>query len=285
MRLPDFLVIGAMKSGTTSIYRELYKHPHIFLPEEKEPNFFISPESETPEGIRAYASLFSAARPEAIVGEASTSYTMYPRYGDVAGRVYRVLGPKVKLIYIVREPLSRTRSHLEHAARTGRIRKSFASDLAAVPHYIDISRYYMQITQWLRHFERQQLLIIDLEDYRKNNQMVMRRTLEFLGLDVVGQSGSPAVAEVHNSKDSARVLPGMLRKFVDSNAYRRIIKPIVQWHLRDFLQRQFVLPPQKVSDSWNAELESVVSSQLAPDMAAFKNYCKENGISASWLKD
>ena len=96
-RLPNFLVIGAMKAGTTSLYHYLRDHPQVFMPDTKEVNFF-NPLRNWRHGVSWYEEQFRAAPAEALaVGEASTSYTKYPWVKDVPERITSVLGDRCLL--------------------------------------------------------------------------------------------------------------------------------------------------------------------------------------------
>src|SRR5204863_2222453 len=86
LMLPNFLIIGAQKSGTTSLYRYLQMHPDVFMPRNKEPDFFVA-ERNWPMGLDWYEAHFAAARDAIAIGEASTTYTMYPHYAGVPERV------------------------------------------------------------------------------------------------------------------------------------------------------------------------------------------------------
>jgi hypothetical protein len=97
-REPTFLVIGAMKAGTTSLHRCLSNHPDVFMSAPKELDFF---EKNWSRGWEWYRSQFQAGDVAMLRGESSTNYAKYPRFGGVAGRIHRSL-PDVKLIYLLR---------------------------------------------------------------------------------------------------------------------------------------------------------------------------------------
>ena len=84
MRLPDFVLIGAAKAGTTSLYALLDRHPDIFMPKVKEPEFFAR-DDRYAEGIESYAAAFAAAAPGQIAGEASTIHSLSPAGEDCQG--------------------------------------------------------------------------------------------------------------------------------------------------------------------------------------------------------
>src|SRR4051794_28578727 len=108
MRLPDFIVIGTTKGGTTSLWRYLSDHPDIFMPTRKELRFFSNNERWR-QGVEWYARQFEGAGEHQLVGEASPQYTSWPRYPHVPERMASVV-PNAKLIYLVRDPVARTAS-------------------------------------------------------------------------------------------------------------------------------------------------------------------------------
>src|SRR5688572_21649590 len=111
-----FIIIGAMKAGTTSLFRFLTSHPEISGPQAKELHYFSLDAARL--GRVGYSLKFLGL-PGPVLGEASPSYAEYPRFGDTARRI-RMLLPRVKLIYCVRDPLERMRSHFNHEILEGR---------------------------------------------------------------------------------------------------------------------------------------------------------------------
>ena len=104
--LPDFLIVGAMKSGTTTLYRDLILHPDVFMPEDKEPETLAN--SSDPDQIRReYRTLFPRLAEGLVKGEASTAYTKRPDFEGVAERAREVLGPGLKVVYMRRDPVER----------------------------------------------------------------------------------------------------------------------------------------------------------------------------------
>ena len=105
---PNFLIIGAGKSGTTSLWSLLGQHPEIFVSRIKEPSFFSNDEQYT-RGWMWYESLFRGARGENAIGEASNSYSATGIHPDTVRRIVESL-PGVRLIYLVRNPFERMES-------------------------------------------------------------------------------------------------------------------------------------------------------------------------------
>ena len=98
MTLPHFLIIGGMKCGSTTLYRDLLTHPRVFFPIDKEPCNLCDDRVLTDAGRAEYEALFKRARPDQLCAEASTDYTKLPDRPGVAARALRVLGPELKLI-------------------------------------------------------------------------------------------------------------------------------------------------------------------------------------------
>lgn len=181
-RLPTFLIIGAMKAGTTSLYHYLREHPSVFMPEYKAPEYFAGG-SHWQRGIGWYRGLFSAAPPSAVaLGEASNVYTKYPRYAGVPERIALTI-PDVKLIYSIRDPVDRIRSHWQTRAAEGVEKLPIEHAVLANPIYLDYSRYAMQLEQYLKVFRREQILIVRAEDLRDDRHTTVRQVYEFLGVD------------------------------------------------------------------------------------------------------
>jgi Sulfotransferase domain len=179
--LPDFLVIGAMKGGTTSLYHYLNEHPQVHMTKVKEVDFFTS-ELNWDKGFDWYKKQFVDAPPGAKKGEASTSYTKYPRYPGVAPRIAEHL-PEAKLIYVIRDPMERIRSHYQHNVAIGEEQLPIEKAIEKNPVYIDYSRYAMQLDQYLEHFPREQILVITSEALRNDRERTFKQVLAFIGVD------------------------------------------------------------------------------------------------------
>lgn len=205
-RVPDFFIIGHEQSGTTALYRMLRRHPQIFMPELKEPRFFMrdpgsqapNPNGVYPHTLEEYLSLFDAARPEQRVGEASPQYIRSP---DAAGRIAAVQ-PAARIIAILREPTSFLRTyHLENVGSATESERDLRKALALeeyrrkgdrIPRrcqapnrlfYSDHVRYVEQLRCYAALFPPEHLLPIIYDDFRSDNQATVRRVLRFLDVD------------------------------------------------------------------------------------------------------
>ena len=137
-RLPNFIVIGAMKSGTTSLFHYLQAHPQVFMSPLKEVEFFVE-EKNWRRGMDWYRAQFAGASPGALaIGEASTAYTKYPEYPGVPERIASSL-PDARLIYILRDPIERIRSHYQHRVLSGAEREPLERAVLNDERYMNLS--------------------------------------------------------------------------------------------------------------------------------------------------
>ena len=179
--LPTFLVVGAAKSGTTSLWNYLRRHPQAFLPEVKEPGFFVE-EIAWRYGLEWYERLFAPAGDALARGEASATYAMYPALAGVPERIASVV-PEVKIVYLMRDPIERMRSAYVHRLDRGDERRPIREALLFDATYVNVSRYALQIGKYLEWFPREQLLLLTSEDLRHRREETMARVCRFVGID------------------------------------------------------------------------------------------------------
>ena len=180
--LPNFLVIGAMKAGTTSLFHYLREHPQVFMSPIKELDFFVEG-ANWKRGMEWYRRQFEDASPDAVaIGEASTAYTKHPLVPGVPERIAQKL-PKARLIYVVRDPIERIRSHYEHRVAIGAEKAPFKEAVSANPVYLLSSLYASQVEQYLEYSPLDRLLLIESEDLRRHRSSTMRRVYSFLGVN------------------------------------------------------------------------------------------------------
>ena len=171
-----------MKAGTSSLHRYLGAHPDIYVPEEKEPDFFLGGEAWD-RGLDWYRRLFAPGAGCAARGEASTRYSKDPIFPDVAERAASVI-PDVRLVYVLRQPLARIRSHHRHAmAEWGHPPSLVDAWHAHRWEYLAPTRYAHQIDCWLAQFPRDQLLVITSEDLDTRRGDTLAAVFAFLGVD------------------------------------------------------------------------------------------------------
>ncbi len=202
---PDFLVIGAARSGTTALYNYLKQHPDVFMPSRiKEPNFFcyegldldvkgpgaefINNSVTDPE---AYAALFAEAGDAQIKGEASPLYLYEPRAPERISHH----APDVKMIAILRNPIEQAYSHFMYATRLlvedepdfekalGLEEARLAKDWQPLFGYSSFPRYGAQFARYFEHFDRSQFLIETYDDFDQDPMAVLGRIYDFIGVD------------------------------------------------------------------------------------------------------
>ncbi|HSL47018.1 MAG TPA: sulfotransferase domain-containing protein [Anaerolineales bacterium] len=210
--LPDFMIIGAQKGGTTSLYRLLEKHPSILPAAKKEVHFFDNVNYNFRNGLNWYRAHFPMLISQsykkwmhsqsAITGEATPYYIFHP---EVPARVFRAT-PNVKLIAMLRDPVARAYSHYHHNVRKGLEQLTFEEAIALEQerlageseklqadknffshnhmHYSYLSRglYLQQLINWHRYFPKEQVLVLRSEDFFSDPIGIYQRVLNFLGL-------------------------------------------------------------------------------------------------------
>jgi hypothetical protein len=218
---PTFLVIGAMKCGTTSLYDLFAQHPQIGMSTIKEPAFFCADEFFA-KGWPWYESLFAHATDCQAVGEASTSYTKKYTYPRAAERIGRYL-PRARLIYIVRDPLERIESQWIHGVHAGWHAADFTSALDD-PGLIDPSRYWRQINAYRNYFSDNQILVLFFDDFKSDPLAVVTRCCNFLEIN---PSLAPKVPieprNVSSSLESENALLATLRRMPLSRRLSRAL--------------------------------------------------------------
>lgn len=177
-RLPDIVIIGAMKAGTTSVFQYLASHPQVSRGKRKEPAFFTNGQYQN--GLKWYTDLFPEN--DKLKIEASTNYTKYPQFGPVAQRMHATL-PDAKLIYLVRHPVDRVISQMHHLAISrGRTTDIIGMDriVNASGDAINISSYFYQLSQFLEYYDLSRISIQRFEDLLADPVHVMHQISRFL---------------------------------------------------------------------------------------------------------
>ncbi|MFC1867059.1 sulfotransferase [Thermodesulfobacteriota bacterium] len=179
--LPNLIIIGAAKCGTTSLHYYLGLHPEISMSREKELNFFIG-KSNWDKGIEWYRSNFRGH--SKIHGESSPAYTTYPFLRGVPARMHSIL-PGVKLIYSVRDPIDRIISQYIHNYTTGLEHRKIEDALNQLDNnrYVYRSKYFTQLEQYMAYFQKSNIQITTLEDLQNNRMQTLKTIFHFLGVD------------------------------------------------------------------------------------------------------
>src|SRR6056297_810135 len=179
MSRPDFLIIGAMKSGTSTLAAQLSEQAGPFVTTPKEPNFF-SDDDVHAQGLQWYAALFADAAPGDIKGEASTHYTKLPTYPWTIARAQAVLEAP-RLIYIIRNPVERAVSHFIHEWSQGVMTDDMTAEFARHPEILDYGRYAMQIRPWIEAYGAEAVHLTSLEAMQADPRGVLSEVAGFIG--------------------------------------------------------------------------------------------------------
>jgi sulfotransferase family protein len=248
MPLPDFLIAGVPKAGTTALHAALLPHPDLFLPSAtqslgswnpaavKEPKFFLSdgppPTSGGPGDVQTYQehvwrradyeALFAAAPEGATLGEATPFYL----YDEKAHERIKALVPSARLIFLLRDPVDRAHSNWTHLWNAGLEPEAdfltachaeaarIAAGWAPFWHYVGLGRYGHQLEHLFRHFPREQVLLLRYKELKDNPAPTLDRVCEFLGVKTGVLTAIPKEnVNRHVVEDNPvnSVLRGMLR--------------------------------------------------------------------------
>ncbi len=181
---PDFMIIGAQKCATSTIYAILDEHPQTKSCRLKEPHFF-STSPDWKKGLKSYEDLYDFEEGKKHF-EGSTSYTFYPlRNLNIWDDLYEY-NRDLKFIYMVRDPESRILSSYIHMYERGYTDLPLLDALRNDPFFFDVTRYATQIKPFIERFGREQILILEFEDFNKEREKNIRKVSEFLSLDFEG---------------------------------------------------------------------------------------------------
>lgn len=249
-----------MKAGTTSLYNDLYRHPDIYLPEQKEPELLLSANSDD-RVRRMYRKLMKGATPGTIKGEASTGYTKRPQSEGCAARALRILGSDTKFIYIERDPIERAISHYRHCVIEGTETRCIDEALIRSPEYVDYGRYQWQLEPWLSLFGPNQICVLSFEEYVENRDGFLRSVADFLRVDPQPLLGFSA--EIHNSSDNKLVASRWQAAAIDSQFFQTTLKRLVPRRFRRALKPLFLKTAPKTAKTIRPETEKILAKRLA----------------------
>ena len=262
MTMPNFLIIGAAKAGTTSLAQYLKQHPQVYISPVKEPYFFSlegqkrdfqgpgDPETfaKAVTNLEDYQNLFAGVAGEVAIGEASVSYLHTPL---AAKRIYKYL-PNVKLIVILRNPVDRAYACFMHQIREGHEPfTDFAQALAQEEkriqenwmflwHYQQNGFYYAQLKPYYNLFNRSQIKIYLYEDLQNDAATLVRDIFNFIEVD---QNFVPDLSIRYNMSGVPKswFVQNLLTK---SNPIKYILRPLFPQKLRQIIRKQNLAKPE-----------------------------------------
>ncbi|GAB5400731.1 MAG: sulfotransferase [Aureisphaera sp.] len=271
----DFFVVGAARSGTTSLYQYLKQHPNVFLSEVKELNHFSEVESndhsdyKTPKkgesyhtkiikSSEIYESLFSEAGPEQKKGDISPSYL----WGNTTAQRIYSHNPEAKIIITLRNPIDRAFSHyvMNYGVgydREDSFRKALNAKLDRVwgggNLYVEWSTYFDAVKSYYDTFPREQIKLLVFEDWTRNRDQTLRDIFQFLGIE----STIDIDHDTQHNKKTAYKNIGLLN-FLRGRFIKNVVKALIPHSLRDRVKDRYFSATEtnlKLDDQLRAELK------------------------------
>lgn len=231
-RLPDFIVIGAQKAGTSTIHGALSLHPGVAMALRTEVEYFGDPR-KTEQGPEYYRTFFPDVEEGMMVGEVSPGYMVKE---GVPEKMATLL-PEARLVASLREPADRAFSAWKMQVSKGSDLRPFAEAVRREPHYLEFGRYGEQLQRVLRYFNREQVLVLEFEGLRRDPEGYFRTITDFLGLPALSEPvGMVNPGGMPRHMGVTRVLNAAFRA---RNALRETpLRPLVDNLLVDRLSRQ-----------------------------------------------
>ena len=285
MKKVDFFIVGAPKAGTTSLYHYLNEHSDIEMCSQKEPDFFSDSYLHTQmlyygknriDSIEKYHALFQQ---ENIMmrGDASVSYLFYE---EVPQKIIKY-NPNAKIVIMLRNPIDRAFSHYLMDYRLGLVSEQFETIILKkskhkyadlfYQQYIQVSEYARQIKNYLNIFSKDNICIIDYEDFKKNTSDVVNRVYVFLGVD---NSFQPRLTNKYNTysmpknliiryiysfvflrKIITRILPKNLGAIIRQLLFNNENKPKLSSETKNILKKHFENDVQTLSILLNKDFK------------------------------
>lgn len=269
MDLADFIIIGAMKCGTSTLQVQLAAQPGIFMTTPKEPNFF-SDDPVFAKGRDWYAALFDDAAPGDLKGEASTHYTKLPTWPETVPRLSAMI-PDPKLVYMIRNPVTRAVSHFIHEWSTGVLQGDMAEAFAQHEPLTAYGRYGMQIAPFVETFGREAVMLTSLEQLTADPDAELARIADFIGFD-----GTPVWQpdQAQQNVSAARIrrfpLHGLL---VDSAPATFLRRRLVPQALRDRIRKARTIGKRpELPDTLRIRLEGIYKEDRAALAQVFPDH-------------
>ena len=269
---PNFIIIGAMKAATTSLYTYIKQHPDIFMSYIKEPMFFNNLNSKKPYIIKGsskkkfknfekYLSLFKKANHEQSIGEASPAY-MYDQNCPTLIKKYL---PNTKIIAILRQPVKRAYSNFLHARRADKepisvFKEAFnaeedrmSNNWGPLYHYKSQGLYYKQLARYYNLFPKNQIKIILFEDLIKNPTLTSQEIFWFLNVDATFIPNTSKKANVSGVPKG--ILGWIIMKLRKHNLIPNVeFSKILPSSIIRFILRNIYSEPKKISKELVKEL-------------------------------
>lgn len=288
---PNLFIVGAMKSGTSSLHEAMSNHPDIFMSETKEPSFFVKREelqkewsqmaqSPVSHDIDAYLKLFTSAKGQAYRGESSSNYAKSPYLSGVPERIFE-FGPDARILFVLRSPDQRAVSHYWHSFSWGTEHREIEEAISEKSVYVGVSDYAHQISRYLAVFPRKSIHVLLYEDLIADPKTTVEKVFRWLEIDTEIAADialqhlhrTPKVVEQDNS-------PRILRGLKATRHYQRVRSFAPSW--MRVLNKSLFFSQQNRS--------AVVASSALPFLSDFRDEQREklrvllDLDTSSWVK-
>ncbi len=259
-KLPNFLIVGAAKSGTSSLHNYLNQHPEVFMPsynsegmKVKEPRFLIKDlvKHRLHNGVwtwEEYKSLFGDVIDEKAIGESTVLYLYY--YKDAIKNIKEKLGNDVKIIIMLRNPADRAYSAFQHVSRGFKEQNSFEKslemedgrlerdgNLTPMVMYKDMGLYHDMVKSFQENFSNVHVIIYD--DFRDDTENEMKKTYQFLG---ISDNADIDYVTRHNVGGKRWKNDKVKYLFMKENPIKSIFRRIIPKGLRRGIRNNLVTP-------------------------------------------
>ncbi|MBV1903153.1 MAG: sulfotransferase [Marinosulfonomonas sp.] len=297
-KFPEFLVIGAARSGTTALHSYLRQHPQVFMPARKEPNFFsFEGEVLNCQGpgadyinnsitdLETYRDIFSAVPRSVTCGEASPLYLFAPKSAE---RIKHHI-PKARLVVLLRNPIEQAYSHFLYATKQSvepepdfvnalnLEEKRLSEGWQPMFGYSRFPRYSEQLARFFEHFPKEQIFIRTYEDFQDEPERLLQQVFEFIGVDPMftpDMSNKPNAGGVPKNKAFQDFL-------MKSNPISRAIGYIVPQGARLAIRDRMSAMNMQKKEGMSAEARSILKDRLSDDIRALEKLI-DRDLSA-WL--
>jgi hypothetical protein len=281
-RLLDFMIIGAQKSGTTSLFKYMLSHPQLYMPPEKESPYFDDDEKVARGWDWYIGEYFGDAPADRLWGTVTPNYMIDPR---VPERIREAL-PGVKLIAVLRDPVERAYSDYRMNVRRGFEARSFADAVAEclqpevlerarqrpnrTNSYVTSGEYGRILSAYYRLFPSDQLLVFFTEELKHQPETVLQSVFQFLGVDTDFEPSN--LGKVYHKGGSKRLIPGLEYRHLKRVRLLYPFRPIWRALLPQKARRRFWywleqrnVIPQQDREQASAAVRKCLMDHYAPD--------------------
>ncbi len=266
-RLPNLVIIGAQKCGTTSLHYYLGHHPEIRMTLIKELDFFPD-QRNWHKGVDWYKSHFRGDFK--VLGESSPNYTYYPKWQNVPERMHSVI-PDAKLIYLVRDPIERIISHYIHRCAAGLEHRTIEECLEQIDSnniYVCRSMYHMQLSRFLSHYDQKQILVLNQQDLLESRLETLTKVFDFLGVDNTVHNDKFMNLRHKSSKKRQKTNFGTYLSQLPIIRSLDLLRPGLKWRIESWLYRPFSEPIRR--PQLNEDTVEKLTAYLTDDINQFR---------------